>query len=93
MEENKTWFQSKHLPDWSINHNAIEKMAMVTRGYKRMGFNVRNHQWEMSYDSYKAAQAEAHRVYGCNLKRALRKFGVKNRVRHKTRNDRWVWMK
>lgn len=87
------WFKSEHLPDWSKDYNVIEKIVSITKAYKRMGFEVKDRHWDMSYEVYTKLQSEAHKVYGCNFKRALRMFGFKNKVRRQTRNGHWVWMK
>lgn len=46
------------------------------------------------YEEYKRLVRFTQLFYGCNIKRALRKEGVRGiRIRHKTRNGYWVWMK
>lgn len=49
--------------------------------------------WHMPYGIYRKCQMEAHTVFGCNLKRFLRSHGCGTKVKHLTRNGKWVWMK
>ena len=90
MEENKTWFE----PDSSLlrkDRDRIQNLAALHKEYKRRGF--KKHYAELAYPIYRLLQNDAHRIYGCNLKRALRMYGCRIKVRHRTRSDRWVWMK
>lgn len=94
MNEIMNWFKPQPPPtDWRRNNNTVEKTAFITKAYKRMGFDVHRRHWEMTNEAYRKLQADAHRFYGCNLKRALRMLGCKNKVKYQTRNGYWVWMK
>ena len=57
------------------------------------GWPKRKLLWECSYDVFRQLQREAHVVFGCNLKRALRLFGCNVKIRYTTKNGYWVWMK
>lgn len=71
-------------PMWNI--------VRVVRNFQMLYGNRAGH-LEMSYGLYRTVQHYCHRDFGCNLKRFLRENGVKVRVRYKTKNDHWVWMK
>lgn len=87
MEDVGSWFK----PDCAKPICPIENMARLAKRHKRdTGAHA---YWRMNYAVYHKLQEVAHSKYGCNLKRALRKLGVKNRVKHQTRNGYWVWMK
>lgn len=49
--------------------------------------------FEMSYDMYRYIQHICHRDFGRNLKMFFKENHIKVKVRHKTKNGYWVWMK
>lgn len=69
----------------------IHRLSLMVRMCKDRGIPYVHA--EMSYEAYRQLQVEAHSVFGCNLKRALRECGCKLKIRYKTRNGYWVWMK
>lgn len=72
--------------------NEIKSLASAIRKYKRLGYRL--FQADVEYKRFCELKLHAYYFYGCNIKRALRKESIKGlRIRHKTRNGYWVWMK
>lgn len=88
MEEDRMWFKPSNSVSFPCS---IVSMANIAKRYRRDCGGTAY--WRMRYADYCKLQSDAHKFYGCNLKRALRKFGCKNKVKHQTKNGYWVWMK
>lgn len=69
----------------------MQNLLKVVRDGKRVLGNKLH--FEMSYDMYRYIQHICHRDFGCNLKRFFKENHIKVKVRYKTKNGYWVWMK